>query len=147
LFNILSVIGQAVGFVSSHVGMNAFADKPVPAFSATLIRVGSAGIFCWGVLLFAGRARETAAAFRDRRLFSWLLFGVVAGPVVGIWFSMVALQGASTGIASTLISLSPLVLIPLSWFAYREKPTLGRVIATVVALAGVALMMLKLQKS
>jgi len=138
---VLSLFCQAVGFVCSRLGMNAFTSTPVPAFSATLIRVAMACLWCWALVSVNGRVRETAGAFRNRINLAWLLLGVAVGPVIGIWLSMVALQGASTGVASTLISLSPLFLIPMSWIAYGERPTLGRVLATIVAISGVACMM------
>ena len=112
------------------------------AFAATLIRVAAACVCSGGFVLLNGQIRETADVFRNRMSLTWLLLGVVAGPVIGIWMSMVALKGVSTGVACTLISLSPLFLIPMSWFAYGERPTIGRIVATVVALGGVACMML-----
>jgi len=139
---VLSVFCQAIGFVSSRVGMNAFTSTPVPAFSATLIRVTAGGLWCCGLVTVTRQARETATAFRDRTCLAWLLLGVAAGPVIGIWLSMIALQGAATGVASTLISLSPLFLIPMSWIAYGERPTIGRTVATIVAMGGIACMML-----
>lgn len=142
ILSVLSVLCLSAAFVSSRVGMNSFTTAPVPAFSATLTRVSAACLWSFGLVTVTGQARETVGAFQNRRDLAWLLMGVTAGPVVGIWLSMIALQGASAGVASTLISLSPLFLIPMSWAAYGERPTVSRVAATVVALAGVACMML-----
>lgn len=139
---LLSALFQAVGFVGSRLGMNAFSAAPVPPFSASLVRVAAACVGCWFVVACSGRARATLTPFRSRSNLVWLLLGVAAGPVVGIWLSMVALQGAATGVASTLISMSPLALIPFTWAAYGERPTWGRVLATAVALSGIALMMI-----
>ena len=38
---VISVLCQALGYVSSRAGMNAFTAAPVPAFSATLVRVAA----------------------------------------------------------------------------------------------------------
>jgi drug/metabolite transporter (DMT)-like permease len=142
ILSILSVLCLAVSFISARLGMNAFTAAPVPAFSATLLRVTAACLWTFGLVAVTGQTRETAVAFRHRRDFAWLLLGVTVGPVCGIWMSMVALQGAATGVASTLICLSPLFLIPMSWIAYGERPTVGRIVATIIALGGVACMML-----
>lgn len=143
LLAVLSAVCLSLGFITSRAGMTHFTPEPVPAFSATLVRVTAAGVFCCAVLLFQRRSREMIDSMRQRRDVGILLTGVALGPVVGIWLSMVALQGRATGVASTLICLSPLVLIPLSWIAYGERPTRGRVVATAVALIGVALLMLQ----
>jgi len=142
ILGILSLVCQSIGFVSSRVGMNTCASVPIPAFSATLIRVSAACVCCWGLVALNGQVRETAAIFRNRISLAWLLLGVAVGPVIGMWLSMVALQGVATGVACTLISLSPLFLIPMTWIAYGERPTIGRIVATVVALGGVACMMM-----
>jgi len=42
------------------------------------------------------------------------------------------------GIASTLMSLSPLMIIPLSWKIFGEKITPRAIIGTVIAMIGVA---------
>ena len=140
---VLSLFCQALGFTCSRAGMGAFTAVPVPAFSASLIRVAAGSLWCCGLVVVNGQTRESMQAFRDRSSVAWLLLGVTAGPVAGIWLSMVALQGAPTGVAATLISISPLFLIPLSWIAYGERPTPGRIIATLVAMGGIACMMAK----
>jgi drug/metabolite transporter (DMT)-like permease len=140
LLGVASVVCLSAGFVASRAGMNAFGAAPVPALSATLVRVTAAGVFCWAGAAALGRLRATAAPFFAARNFLWLLAGVAVGPVVGIWFSMVALQGVPGGVATTLISLSPIVLVFLSWAAYGERPTWRRVLGTLMALGGVALL-------
>lgn len=139
---VASVVCQAIGFLSSRLGLIACSAAPVPPFSAALVRVTSACLCCLGLLAVQGRMRETVRVVQTRATLGWLLLGVATGPVIGIWFSMVALQGAPTGVASTLVSLSPLFMIPMSWMAYGERPTLDRTVATLVALGGVACMML-----
>ena len=142
VLSVVSAVCQAFGYLSSRIGMNDFSAVPVPPFSATLIRVIAACLRCSGVMVFTGKTREASVVFRSRAAFAWLLLGVTAGPVVGIWLSMIALQGAPTGVASTLASLSPLFLIPMSWLRYGERPAPGRILATLVALGGVACLLL-----
>jgi len=142
---LLGLIGsffQAVGFVCSRIGMNVFTANHVEPFSATVVRVTAACVGCWLILIFKGRVRLTLTPFFNRTCMAWMMAGVIAGPVIGIWLSMIALSGASTGIASTLVSMSPLALIPMSWAAYGERPTWTRVLATTLALGGIALMMI-----
>lgn len=64
------------------------------------------------------------------------------GPVIGVLLSLVALARARLGIASTLMSLSPVLLIPISHFLFKEKITWRAVAGTVIALSGAALLFL-----
>jgi drug/metabolite transporter (DMT)-like permease len=140
--SILSVLVTAVAFLCSRAGMLGGGGEPVPAYSATCIRVAAAAVFCWALAALRGRLRATVEPFRDRVNLGWLALGSVLGTVIGISLSMVALRGAATGVAATLISMSPLALIPMTWAAYGERPTWGRVAATVVAMGGIGLLML-----
>jgi drug/metabolite transporter (DMT)-like permease len=137
---ILSVLFQAGSNVLGRYGLVA-AGAPVAPFSAALVRVAAGCACSWALVMTQGGVRGVAAPFRNPVNLGWILLGVATGPVIGIGLSMIALGGTSTGVASTLIALSPLFLIPLSWAAYGERPTVGRVVATIVALGGVACMM------
>jgi len=64
------------------------------------------------------------------------------GPFLGVWMSMVAVQNAPVGIASTLMALPPILLIPLSAWAFGERITGRAVVGTAVALGGAALIFL-----
>ncbi len=69
-----------------------------------------------------------------------LLLGALVGPALGIWLSLVAVQNARLGIASTLMALPPVLLIPLEYAAFRQRISRRGVAGTLVALAGVALL-------
>jgi drug/metabolite transporter (DMT)-like permease len=72
----------------------------------------------------------------------YLSGGVIFGPFLGVWLSLVAVQHTYVGIASTLMALPPIILIPLSHWVLKEKITLGAVIGTIIAIAGVAILFL-----
>jgi drug/metabolite transporter (DMT)-like permease len=56
--------------------------------------------------------------------------------------SLFALQHTEVGIASTLIALPPVFLLPVSWLVFKEKFDWGAVFGTLVAIGGVALLFL-----
>ncbi len=80
VLSVVSAVCQAFGYLSSRIGMNDFSAVPVPPFSATLIRVIAACLWCSGVMVFTGKTREASVVFRSRAAFAWLLLGVTAGP-------------------------------------------------------------------
>jgi drug/metabolite transporter (DMT)-like permease len=64
--------------------------------------------------------------------------GAFFGPFVGVWLSLLAVRNAPVGIASTLMALSPIILIPLDHWVFDEKISLRSVVGTIVALGGAA---------
>jgi drug/metabolite transporter (DMT)-like permease len=62
--------------------------------------------------------------------------------VLGVSASLLAVQHAPIGVASTLMALPPVFLLPLSYFIFKERFGWQTVIGTFVAIAGVALLFL-----
>lgn len=81
-------------------------------------------------------------ALRDRKARLFIAGGALTGPFIGAWFSMVAIQRAHVGIASTLISLGPIIVVPLAHWVFREQISPRAVAGTVVALVGAAIIFL-----
>ncbi len=77
---------------------------------------------------------------QDRRAELAIFGGAVAGPFLGVWLSMVAVQNARVGIASTLMAMTPIMLLPLVRLIYREQVSVRAAAGTLLAVAGVAIM-------
>ena len=92
--------------------------------------------------LARGQVGTTWPALRDKKARLFTAGGALTGPFIGVWFSMVAVQRAHVGIASTLMALSPIILIPLGHWVFREQISPRSVASTVVALAGAAIIFL-----
>lgn len=132
-------LGQAIGTVLSRLGL---ADGLEP-LSASLIRLGAAVLVLWGYTLIRGQAGDTIMTLRAKPQAGLRLTGgTVAGPVVGVWLSLVAVQRTSVGIASTLIALTPIFLIPISYVVFKEHVSQRAVIGTLIAFAGTVLLFL-----
>ena len=131
--------GQAVGFVLSKQGL---ADNFSP-IAGNSIRTLAAVIVLWALASFQGKARETIDSMRTKpNVFGWLALASFTGPVLGATLSLFALQHTQVGIASTLIALPPVFLLPVSWLVFKEKFDLGAVFGTLVAIVGLALLFL-----
>jgi drug/metabolite transporter (DMT)-like permease len=141
LLGIGGMLGQAIqlliakGAIEQMNGSN-------PALTATYIRIlfGTAAI--WLVSMNRYRLGKTKEAFSDRKFMIFTTVGTAVGPFLGVWTSYIALEYAPIGIASTMMALAPLFMIPLSFFIFKEKPTFRAVIGTAVAIGGVALIFL-----
>ncbi len=56
--------------------------------------------------------------------------------------SLVAVQRTEVGIASTLMALPPVILLPVGYFVFKERFGWQAILGTLVAMAGVGLLFL-----
>lgn len=139
VFAMLGMLGQALGLITSRLGL----DGDFSPLSATLMRTISATTALWLVPLFTGKLAETAkAVIDDRRALLFILAGTSVGPLLGVFLSLVAVQNAPVGIASTLMALTPIMVIPVVWVAFKERVSSRALGGTLLAVAGVALIFL-----
>lgn len=138
LLGVCGALGQALGLVLSKKGLG----DDFSTLSATLIRMTVAVITIWSFTLIQRQTGATLRALNNIKA-RWLVAGgALTGPFIGVWLSMLAVQRAHVGIASTLMSLSPIILIPLSYRIFHERISSRSISGTVVALAGVAIIFL-----
>lgn len=130
-------LGQAVGLVLSKYGMGDY-----DAFAATQIRIiaGAIGF----VLLFFIRPtwRRVGAALRDRPAMGRITLGAFFGPFLGVSLSLLAVQYTESGVAATIMSIVPVLIIVPAIIVFKERPTVREVVGAIVAVAGVAVMFL-----
>lgn len=86
--------------------------------------------------------RGSLAPLRERTVVLSTIGGAFTGPFLGVSLSLVALSAAPVGIASTLMALTPVFLLPISRFAFKERITLRATIGTALAVGGVAVLFL-----
>jgi drug/metabolite transporter (DMT)-like permease len=61
---------------------------------------------------------------------------------MGVTFSMVAVSYTEAGIAQTLMSLMPILIIPIVWLLYKEKTNWRGIFGAITAVVGVAILFL-----
>jgi drug/metabolite transporter (DMT)-like permease len=105
-----------------------------------VIRILVALLILWGLAAARGEVRHTLRQWRDRPAFQTLVAGSIVGPFLGIWLSLAAVQNARLGIASTLMALPPVLLIPLEYALFRRRVSRHSIVGTGLAMAGVALL-------
>jgi drug/metabolite transporter (DMT)-like permease len=139
LLGLLSAVCQAVGFILARKGMGQTVDPLV----ATTIRMGAAGLGIWLFALFARQGDGPARLIADRTALRAALVATLVGPVFGVWLSLVALQKAGPGVAATLLSTTPLLILPLVIVAHHERVSPRAAIGAAVAVLGIALLFLR----
>jgi drug/metabolite transporter (DMT)-like permease len=110
---------------------------PVASADAALFRLAAAGVLAWVALPFSPALRPTFATLANPRLMRFVVPGTVAGLFLGSWFSMMALARVPGGIASALLSCSPIFMIPLTRLFFGERHSARALIGTLVTIAGV----------
>ncbi len=134
LLGVGGALGQSIGLVFSKFGL----AGGLPPISANLIRVSAGAV---ALLLYfgaTGRLRGTLGALRDGRATAFIALGAITGPVLGVVLSLIAITRAPMGVAATLMSLSPVILLPVSHFVFKEKVGGHAILGTLLALAGAA---------
>ena len=147
LFAVGAALCQGVGLVLSKIGMDHYelgAEMPewlVP-FSANFYRC-IAGVVGFAILhYFRDGMAPFYDALRDRKGLSVALATTIFGPFVGVGFSLMAVQYTAAGIASTLMAMTPIIIILPSYWLFHEKITLKAVLGAFISVIGVSLFFL-----
>lgn len=134
---LMGAVGQAGGLVLSKVGMGGY--DPV---AATQIRV-IAGVAAYAALFFAlGFWGPVMKAARHRAGVGYAALGAAVGPFLGVTLSLVAIQNTQTGVAATIMSITPVLIIPFVILIHKERVSLRAALGALVAVGGVALLWL-----
>ncbi len=138
VFALLAMINQGVAGVLCKLGM----DGMESAAAATQIRI-LAAMPCFLVLmLILRRQRDCINALRDRKSIAVISLGAIMGPTLGVGLLMYSLKTIPTGVAMTLVSLMPVIIIPFTVVVYKERVTVRAVVGAIIAVAGTALLSL-----
>ncbi len=130
-------LGQALGLVLSKHGMGTF-----DAFAATQIRVIAAFVGWTLIMALAGHWPSVGKTIRDSVAMRLLAIGAFFGPVVGVGLSLLAVQRTHAGVAASIMSVTPILLIPVTVIAFRERVGVGSVLGTFIAVGGVVVLFL-----
>lgn len=131
-------VGQAVGLLFSRLGL----AGGYSAISATLVRVSTSALVLVVLSLFQGKIHAHLLKMKDKKALLEISAGALTGPVLGVVLSLVAIAHTHIGVASTLMSLTPVLLLPVSYFLFKERITSRAIIGTLIALLGVVLLFL-----
>jgi drug/metabolite transporter (DMT)-like permease len=129
--------GQAAGLVLSKKGM-----QNMNAFEATQIRI-MAGMVGFTIVITAfKRWPHLLGALRDLKAMKFMTLGSFTGPFLGVSFSLLAVQHTDTGVAATLMALTPVMIIPPAILLNKERIKIIEIIGALISIAGVALFFL-----
>ncbi len=135
IFALVAVGLQTTSTLLAKGGM----QTGIPALSGNLIRMTGGVLTLWGWTLLKGQAGATWRALAQQpRTLATIASGVMVGPVLGMSLALFALKVTPVGIVSTIGSLTPVFLIPISRWAFGERVSAQAIWGTLIATAGVA---------
>lgn len=128
-------LGQALGLVFSKFGMGSY-----DAFASTQIRL-IAAIICFTIIVTVSKGwPKISQSIKNISAMKYLTVGAIFGPFIGVALSLLSVQLAPTGVASTIMSISRILIIPAAIFVFHEKVTKKEVLGALISIIGVAIL-------
>jgi drug/metabolite transporter (DMT)-like permease len=135
LFAFIGALGQAFGLIFSKFGMGSY-----NAFAATQIRIIAALIGFALVITFSKYWGKLFEGLKDYKALGQITIGSIFGPFLGVSLSLLAVQYTATGVASTIMSISRILIIPVSIMVFKEKVSFKEILGAFITIVGVALL-------
>jgi len=137
----LGALGQATGLIFAK---SAFQGGELNGFAASFFRLFSASIIILPLAATFRRYKNPFSIYsKDSYSMKVILIGTVFGPVLGITGSLIAIEYAKVGIASTLMATMPIIMLPISRFYFKERLDWKAIIGAFVAVIGAAIIFLR----
>lgn len=140
-YAIMGALGQAVGLIFAKAAFN---ESNINGFVAAFIRITSSVIFMYPLFILITRIKNPFSVFNDnKKAFTYTLIGSIIGPFLGITFSLIAIANTKVGIASTLMSTVPIIMLPMVKFYYKENLSWVAILGAFLAVGGIALLFMR----
>lgn len=148
LFGIGAGIGQGVGLVLSKVGMNHY-EASIPLgedvvldmlpFASTFMRAVTGTIGFLLVMMIQKKLHTLAQSIGDGKGMGAAIGATITGPFIGVAFSLMAVQYTEAGIASTLMALTPILILWPSHFFFGQQVTFKEILGACISVLGASL--------
>lgn len=129
--------GQALGYIIGKFGLEGY-----DAFAATQIRLLAGIVGFMIIFTLRGNWNSFFVALKEKSAMKFVTLGSFFGPFLGISLSLLAIQHTNPGVASTLTSITPVLIIPIAIFIRKEKVQPKEIIGALIAISGVAIIFL-----
>ncbi len=141
IYALIGAAGQGVGVIFAKM---AYIAGDINGLYATFIRVVTATIILIPLFIILKKYKNPLKVYReDIKSLGMVLIGSVIGPYVGITLSFFAIIYAKIGIATTLMSTIPIIMLPLSIAIHKEKLSWKSVAGAFITVIGVAILFIK----
>jgi len=149
ILTVIAAFGNGAGLVLSRkaYAVAQAAGEHIDGGTAAYQRV-IGGFVVSGIFLFVLKRRTAAVAAgpesiqptareNRRQAWPWLFANATFGMTIGVSLLQWALQTTPTGIVQSVVSITPLTIIPLARITEGERPGRGSLFGSVLAVAGI----------
>ena len=140
-FGLLAAFCQAIGAAMSRKAYHIadLAGQPIDAITAGYQRILGGVVVGVVLLILVKRAARTPPEpGRWRRAWPLVLVNSLAGPTVGVSLYQWALKTHPSGVVLPVVALTPLVIIPFTWYLEGERPGWRSLAGGALAVCGAA---------
>ncbi|RPH33153.1 MAG: EamA family transporter [Bacteroidales bacterium] len=130
-------VGQAGGLVLSKVGMQDY-----NVIAAVQIRVITGIVGFALMFMFLNRWDLLINAVKNPKAMKGITLGAIFGPFLGVTFSLLSIRYTSTGVASAIMSIVPVIIIAPAILIFKEKFNVKEIIGALITVSGVMLFFL-----
>ncbi len=137
-FGLAGALGQAIAVIVADPVFDGTLDPWAGA--AVRAVAGTVGLFAlmpW----FERRNLNRMPVEFTARLWALVIISGTLGMVVGKTMMLIALAGGPPGLVSILVSVAPVIQLPIIWAITRERPPLGAWFGAALAVAGTAMVL------
>lgn len=137
LFGFLAALSQSVALVLSRVALT---RTSIDSLQSTILRLAAAVVALAAWSLLRRRPLLSRSVFQAQpHLWTTLAAATFIGTYLAMWLQQVSISLAPAGIVQTLLSASPLFILPIAALQ-GQKITPCAVLGALLALSGVALL-------
>ncbi|MGL4254040.1 MAG: DMT family transporter [Fusobacteriaceae bacterium] len=134
LFAILAVLGESVGIIFTKMG-----SVNYDAFATTQLRSIPAILAFIACITYKKEWKNVKKASQDREGVIYITLGTIAA-TLGVCGLVESMKYAKVGVATTIASTSPILIIPISILYFKEKITRREVIGAGISVLGVSML-------
>jgi drug/metabolite transporter (DMT)-like permease len=111
---------------------------------ATFVRIFSSVIIITILAILAKRFKNPIKVYKENpKAITTTAVGTFFGPYLGITFSLIAIANTKVGIAATLMSTMPIIMLPMVRYYFKERLSWRAIGGAFIAVAGVAIIFLR----
>jgi drug/metabolite transporter (DMT)-like permease len=137
----LGMLGQASGLILAKVALK---ESEIHPFVASFTRIFAAFIFLLPIGYLSKRYKFGFAAYKHKpKVIIAPVIGAILGPYLGITLSLIAINYTQVGIASTLMATTPIIMLPISHYIFKENLNWKSIVGAFITFIGVAILFIK----
>lgn len=134
IFAILAVLGEAIGIIFTKMG-----SVNYDAFATTQVRSIPAILAFIAYITYKKEWKSVKKASQDKMGLIYITLGTIAA-TLGVCALVEAMRYTKVGVVTTIASTSPILIIPISIFYFKEKITRREIIGAGISVLGVSML-------